>query len=68
MAAPELLNTLERSDLSTWIRESESSFAYYFFLVIHNIGQGTQEEDSLFLFTLTGHYRYAPEDLRPCSR
>lgn len=36
-------------------------------LVIHNIGEGTQEEDSLFAFTLTGHYRYAPEDLRPCS-
>jgi uncharacterized protein YijF (DUF1287 family) len=37
-------------------------------LVIHNIGSGTMEEDSLFLFTLTGHYRYAPDDLRPCSR
>ncbi len=37
-------------------------------LVIHNIGQGTQEEDSLFAFTVTGHYRYSPEDLRPCSR
>ncbi|MES1240805.1 MAG: DUF1287 domain-containing protein [Acidobacteriota bacterium] len=36
-------------------------------LVIHNIGGGTQEEDSLFLFTLTGHYRYAPEDLRDCG-
>jgi len=35
-------------------------------LVVHNIGQGTQEEDALFLFTLTGHYRYTPEDLRPC--
>jgi hypothetical protein len=38
LAAPELLNTLERSALSTWIRESESAFAYYFVLVIHNIG------------------------------
>ena len=37
-------------------------------LVIHNIGQGTQEEDSLFLYTVTGHYRYAPEDLRSCER
>jgi uncharacterized protein len=36
-------------------------------LVVHNIGSGTQEEDSLFLFTLTGHYRYAPEDLRSCG-
>ena len=38
MSAPEFLNTLERSGLSTWIRESESAFAYYFVLVIHNIG------------------------------
>jgi uncharacterized protein YijF (DUF1287 family) len=36
-------------------------------LVIHNIGSGTQEEDSLFSFTLTGHYRYAPDGLRGCS-
>jgi hypothetical protein len=27
-------------------------------LVIHNIGQGAQEEDVLFLYTITGHYRY----------
>ncbi len=27
-------------------------------LVIHNIGWGTQEEDRLFTYTLTGHYRY----------
>ena len=26
-------------------------------LVIHNIGAGTREEDRLFEFTLTGHYR-----------
>jgi len=26
-------------------------------LVIHNIGAGTQEEDRLFAFTITGHYR-----------
>jgi hypothetical protein len=38
LAAPAFLETLERSDLSTWIRESESAFAYYFVLVIHNIG------------------------------
>jgi hypothetical protein len=36
--APAFLETLERSGLSTWIRESESAFAYYFVLVIHNIG------------------------------
>ena len=26
-------------------------------LVIHNIGQGTREEDCLMMFPLTGHYR-----------
>lgn len=26
-------------------------------LIIHNIGAGTQEEEGLFLFPLTGHYR-----------
>lgn len=29
-------------------------------LIIHNIGRGTQEEDALFAFPLTGHYR--PEE------
>ena len=28
-------------------------------LIIHNIGSGTQEEDCLFSFTITGHYRPA---------
>jgi uncharacterized protein YijF (DUF1287 family) len=27
-------------------------------LVIHNIGQGTREEDILFIYQITGHYRY----------
>lgn len=30
-------------------------------LVIHNIGQGTQIEDILFRYRITGHYRYFPE-------
>jgi uncharacterized protein YijF (DUF1287 family) len=29
-------------------------------LVIHNIGRGVQEEDRLFDFPLTGHYRKGP--------
>lgn len=29
-------------------------------LVIHNIGRGTQIEDTLFLFKITGHYRFGP--------
>jgi len=28
-------------------------------LIIHNIGQGTQEEDVLHQYTITGHYRVA---------
>ena len=29
-------------------------------LVVHNVGAGTQLEDKLFEYRLTGHYRYAP--------
>jgi uncharacterized protein len=28
-------------------------------LLIHNIGQGTRDEDILFRYSLTGHFRYA---------
>ena len=38
LSAPAFLDTLERTGLSTWLRESESLFAYYFVLVLHNIG------------------------------
>ena len=31
-------------------------------LVIHNIGQGTQLEDRLFEYVITGHYRYAVKE------
>ena len=33
-------------------------------LIIHNIGGGTQEEDVLFAFPITGHYRYRPDTAR----
>jgi uncharacterized protein YijF (DUF1287 family) len=29
-------------------------------LVLHNIGRGTQEEDILFAYSITGHYRIPP--------
>jgi uncharacterized protein YijF (DUF1287 family) len=29
-------------------------------LVIHNIGQGAREEDTLYVFRQTGHFRFAP--------
>jgi uncharacterized protein YijF (DUF1287 family) len=32
-------------------------------LVIHNIGAGVVEEDILFAFPMTGHYRYLPQRL-----
>jgi uncharacterized protein YijF (DUF1287 family) len=37
-------------------------------LVIHNIGAGAVEDDILFRFEITGHYRYAPAELeRGCD-
>lgn len=30
-------------------------------MVVHNIGAGPQVDDSLFVFPITGHYRYLPE-------
>jgi len=38
MIVPAFLNTIEQTDFSIWIRESESVFAYYLILVIHTIG------------------------------
>jgi len=34
-------------------------------LILHNIGRGTQEEDILFAYRMTGHYRPAPPRERP---
>ena len=34
-------------------------------LVIHNIGWGTKEEDRLFAYTLTGHFRYPRPSATP---
>lgn len=38
MSVPMFLNTIEESGLSTWIRETESPFGFYFILLLHNIG------------------------------
>jgi uncharacterized protein len=32
-------------------------------LVVHNIGRGTAEENMLFNYTITGHYRYTPASM-----
>src|SRR5947208_7080811 len=37
-AVPLFLNTLEQSGLSTWLRESDSVFGFYFILAFHTIG------------------------------
>jgi len=31
-------------------------------LIIHNIGAGPQEEDVLFLYKMTGHFRFIPKE------
>src|ERR1700722_19214787 len=38
MVPPTFLRTIEDSGLSTWIRESESPFAFYFVLLFHTFG------------------------------
>ncbi|MSO84019.1 MAG: hypothetical protein EXQ53_12120 [Acidobacteria bacterium] len=38
MALPLFLQTIEESGLSTWLRESESPFAFYFVLLVHTFG------------------------------
>src|SRR4029077_15067019 len=38
MVPPAFLRTIEDSGLSTWIRESESPFAFYFVLLFHTFG------------------------------
>lgn len=36
MAVPEFFNTIEQTALSTWIRETDSIFGFYFILLLHN--------------------------------
>ena len=38
MAPPLFLRTIEESGISTWLRESESPFAFYFVLLFHTFG------------------------------
>jgi hypothetical protein len=38
LAPPLFLQTIEASGLSTWLRESESPFAFYFVLLFHTFG------------------------------
>lgn len=38
MAVPEILQAVEATAFSTWLRESESFFGFYFFLLLHTFG------------------------------
>ena len=38
MAPPLFLQTIEDTGFSTWLRESESPFAFYFILLFHTFG------------------------------
>lgn len=38
MATPLFLDAIEKSSLSTWLRESSSPFGFYFILAVHTIG------------------------------
>lgn len=38
MAVPEILNTIEQTGLSKWIRFTDSPFGFYFILLCHTIG------------------------------
>lgn len=34
-------------------------------MIVHNIGAGPKLEDMLFSYSITGHYRYLPDDQHP---
>lgn len=38
LAVPVFLQTIERTSLSAWIRETDSPFGFYFILLFHNVG------------------------------
>jgi hypothetical protein len=41
VAVPEFFNTIEQTGLSTWIRETDSIFGFYFILLLHNFALAT---------------------------
>ena len=38
MGVPQFLDTIEQTGFSTWLRESESPFGFYFILLFHTFG------------------------------
>jgi hypothetical protein len=49
LGVPLFLSTIERSSLSTWIRETDSPFGFYFILLFHNIGLALAVGTSLLI-------------------
>jgi hypothetical protein len=49
LGVPTFLRTIEKSGLSTWIRETESPFGFYFILLFHNIGLALAVGTSIFV-------------------
>jgi hypothetical protein len=59
MEVPLFLSKIEDSGISTWLRETESPFGFYFFLLLHNIGLSLAVGMSVFIgFRLLG---FAPD-------
>lgn len=67
MNVPVFLETIEDSGLSTWLRETESPFGFYFFLLFHNIGLALAVGTSVLIcLRLLG---FAPElPLKPLKK
>jgi len=58
---PLILKAVEESGFSTWIRESPSTFAYWFFLTIHALGMGMAVGASMVIdFRILGIARDMP--------
>lgn len=67
MALPLFLQSIEDSSFSTWMRESESPFAFYFVLLFHTFGLSLLVgANSIIDFRLLGFMRGIP--LAPLKR
>jgi hypothetical protein len=67
VAVPVFLNTIEQSALSTWIRETDSIFGFYFILLLHNFALATLVGPSTFIdLRILGAARQIPvKSLKP---
>ncbi len=49
MAVPALLNSIEQTGFSTWLRDSDSFFGFYFILLVHTLGLSILVGASVFV-------------------